>query len=300
MADPILAGISRGLQQLPVNDANRPVIRREPEGFRPGPVQPAGAGIRPAPGARRAALAPAATDLPMRRMAQPAAGAAVRAPEPPPIPQRLADLMRQETGRAQIAAAERPAVPGSGDSRGSERTDRVVPEPGLMAPAFAPAATEPVHATLKPSAVVEGDWVTLGDVVEFGDADGARVESLRGLRLWRAPMPGTERVVASEDVAKRARNAGVPEGMVLEGAPDVRITAAATALSGEKLVDYARKELEAGTDIPGATVAIENPKAPAPITVRGTDVTLRAEVSAGKPWASLPASSLPPRWPPGC
>jgi len=152
MADPILAGISRGLQQLPVNDANRPVIRREPEGFRPGPVQPAGAGIRPAPGARRAALAPAATDLPMRRMAQPAAGAAVRAPEPPPIPQRLADLMRQETGRAQIAAAERPAVPGSGDSRGSERTDRVVPEPGAARPvgmanvAAIPAAAAPVTA----------------------------------------------------------------------------------------------------------------------------------------------------------
>ena len=38
-------------------------------------------------------------------------------------------------------AAGGPAVPGSGDSRGSERTDRVVPEPG--APATTPAQPVP-------------------------------------------------------------------------------------------------------------------------------------------------------------
>jgi len=194
----------------------------------------------------------------------------------------LASIVVLASAIAATAAAGGPAVPGSGDS------NRVVPESGQTASASAPADGGPVRATLKPSAVAEGDWVTLGDLVEFGDGDGVRAESLRGLRLWRAPMPGIERVVTSDDVAKRARNAGVPEGIVLEGAPDVRVTAAATTISGEKLVEFGRKELEARTDIAGATVVIEDPKPPASMTLRGRDVTLRAEVSPRKPWGLVP------------
>jgi len=134
MAQPIRAQMPRSFQPLPVNDANRPAVRRETGGIQAGPRQTTNAGFRPLPPARGPDLAPTREPAPARRMAQPPAGPAVRAPEPPPIPQRLADIMRQEAGRAGMASAGRPAVPGSGDSRGSERTDRVVPEPGAARP----------------------------------------------------------------------------------------------------------------------------------------------------------------------
>jgi flagella basal body P-ring formation protein FlgA len=82
----------------------------------------------------------------------------------------------------------------------------------------------------------------------------------------------------------------VPEGIVLEGAPDVRIGVKSTTLSGEKLVEFGRKELESRSQVAGVTFSIEDPKAPSPVTIRGTDVTLRAEVSPRKPWGLVPVT----------
>ena len=110
----------------------------------------------------------------------------------------------------------------------------------LLAVPCALAAALPVEIALDPSARIESDRITLGQIARIHANDPARGRELGALAIARAPLPGQDRRLDRRDLTLRLRQAGVdPSQIRFSGAEAVIVSRTAVTLSQAQMARIA-------------------------------------------------------------
>jgi len=142
-------------------------------------------------------------------------------------------------------------------------------------------AVEKPVLTLRSETRVPGAWITLGDIAEVTGGDSAVVREAKALKLAHAPMPGAEKVMDREELARHLKRLGWDGKVaVAESAAPVRITAAVKVVPGSELAAFGRKFLEEKLARRGITIEITDPATPRSAVLPDVPTEMKAEMSS--------------------
>jgi flagella basal body P-ring formation protein FlgA len=95
---------------------------------------------------------------------------------------------------------------------------------------------QPATLTLKATAVVEHDVVTLSEVASLAGSFEQHLQALGATQVARSPQPGQTRFVGADYIRIRLKQAGFDTAaLVFKGAQDVRVTRRSAALPTQRI-----------------------------------------------------------------
>ncbi|MFP4055877.1 MAG: flagellar basal body P-ring formation chaperone FlgA [Candidatus Brocadiia bacterium] len=145
------------------------------------------------------------------------------------------------------------------------------------------AAGEPVTLTLRPTATVDSERVTLGDLAEVDARQGDLAHRLGDIDLGPAPSPGHDRRFTREFLALRLRQEQVePASVQWAGPAATSVRRAATVLPGEAIAQAAVDEVRAALPWPDEDLIVEVQRPAADLRLRGTGHEVRYTVTTGR------------------
>jgi flagellar basal body P-ring formation protein FlgA len=89
---------------------------------------------------------------------------------------------------------------------------------------------------LRPTAMVEGQEILLGDLAEIQPAHDPHVPKLLKIKIANAPLPGQSRWIHGEEIKQHLKQFGLSEeGFTLRGAATVKVSRRATVVSASRI-----------------------------------------------------------------
>jgi flagella basal body P-ring formation protein FlgA len=139
-------------------------------------------------------------------------------------------------------------------------------------------AGAPVRIELRPEAEVRGPQVLLGDVANLETRDLTLLERLMSVPLGPAPRTGAPARLEREQLQRwiHARTGIAPDQVVWAGPEVTTVRLALTTVSGEQIVEAARRALPATADRDGSRAAMVPNRVPPDVTVPAGAVEVAA------------------------
>lgn len=134
------------------------------------------------------------------------------------------------------------------------------------------AARQQERASLRKTAIVDGDVVTLGDLVE-------RCGRLCATPLFRAPAPGESGTIQAMRVLAASRDAGLAD-LDVSAAPQIVITRTGRAASREEIDSVLAQAIAGRTsiDIDSLSITLDQPHVKLSLAARGEDAPSVADL----------------------
>lgn len=112
-----------------------------------------------------------------------------------------------------------------------------------------------ITIVVAPESIINGQYITLGDIADISGSDTDRITALRQIRLGFSPSPGRSFVFSQEILGVRLSAAKVDlTGIIWHVPPQFKVTASSQLLRGQTITAEAEQYLR--TRLTGADVVI--------------------------------------------